>query len=215
MRIILCFISLIFFIACGNNESVKTETKEATTQKATTHPSKAATAANNNNKIKTQKPPIQVNNKTRTQPDALSLKDYKAKNEGWMVNLEEAYAESKKTGKPIMANFTGSDWCGWCKRLDKSVFHTPEFAKWSKKSVVLLELDFPKRFRVPQEIATQNNSLKQAFGIRGYPTIWVFDAEKDADGKFNFKGIGKTGYTKTFDEFKNQIEGYIAAAKNG
>ena len=41
--------------------------------------------------------------------------EYKAENEGWLVKIEDAYAESKKTGKPILANFTGSDWCGWCK----------------------------------------------------------------------------------------------------
>ena len=42
---------------------------------------------------------------------------YTAENPGWLVNVDEAYAISKKTGKPILANFTGSDWCGWCKRL--------------------------------------------------------------------------------------------------
>ena len=52
---------------------------------------------------------------------------YKAENEGWLVNLDEAYEKSKKTGKPIMANFTGSDWCGWCKRLTASVFSQDEF----------------------------------------------------------------------------------------
>ena len=46
---------------------------------------------------------------------------YKAENEGWLVNIDEAYEMSQKTGKPILANFTGSDWCGWCKRLTKSV----------------------------------------------------------------------------------------------
>ena len=49
---------------------------------------------------------------------------YTAENEGWLVDVDEAYAESQKTGKPILANFTGSDWCGWCKRLTKSVFRS-------------------------------------------------------------------------------------------
>ena len=132
--------------------------------------------------------------------------DYTAKNEGWLIDLEEAYQQSQKTGKPIMANFTGSDWCGWCKRLDKSVFHTPEFKKWSKKNVVLLELDFPRRFKTPAEISEQNNGLKNAFKVRGFPTIWVFDLAKDPEGKFSISALGKTGYTKTVGEFTTNIE---------
>lgn len=49
---------------------------------------------------------------------------YKATHEGWLVSIDEAFTLSKKTGKPIMANFTGSDWCGWCKRLSAAVFFT-------------------------------------------------------------------------------------------
>ena len=47
--------------------------------------------------------------------------DYKASMDGWVVNLEKAQAISVKTGKPILANFTGTDWCGWCIRLKKEV----------------------------------------------------------------------------------------------
>ena len=47
---------------------------------------------------------------------------YKASMNGWEVNLDAAQAISIKTGKPILANFTGTDWCGWCIRLKKEVF---------------------------------------------------------------------------------------------
>ena len=40
----------------------------------------------------------------------------------WNNDLEEAAKLSLKTGKPILANFTGSDWCGWCIRLKKRSF---------------------------------------------------------------------------------------------
>lgn len=153
--------------------------------------------------------------RTMNPPAEINQGDYKAKNEGWLVNMEEAFDQSKKSGKPIMANFTGSDWCGWCKRLDKSVFHQPGFKSWAEKNVVLLELDFPRRFRLPQEIAAQNRSLQQTFGVRGYPTIWLFDVDKDANGKYNIQGLGKTGYTKTLDEFKQTMGGYMANRKVG
>lgn len=132
--------------------------------------------------------------------------DYKAENEGWLVKIDEAYAQSKKTGKPILANFTGSDWCGWCKRLTASVFVKPDFKKWAEENVVLLELDFPRRKKVPADIKQQNASLQQAFNVRGYPAVWLFDMDKDAAGQFSVSALGKTGYTKTVEEFTGGLE---------
>lgn len=136
---------------------------------------------------------------------------YKAENEGWLVNLDEAYAISKKENKPILANFTGSDWCGWCKRLTASVFVHDEFKKWADENVVLLELDFPRRKSLPSDIKEQNRGLQQAFKVRGYPTIWLFDLDKDSpDAQYNIEALGKTGYTKTVAEFTSNLEQMIA-----
>ncbi len=134
------------------------------------------------------------------------LASYTAKNEGWLVKIEDAYAESQKTGKPILANFTGSDWCGWCKKLDRSVFVHDEFKNWAKKNVVLLELDYPRRKQVPTEIKQQNTDLQRAFGVRGFPTVWLFDLSQDAAGQFNVNALGKTGYTPTVSEFTGNLE---------
>jgi len=135
---------------------------------------------------------------------------YQAENDGWLVDINEAYDESKRTGKPILANHTGSDWCGWCKRLTKSVFVHDEFKTWAEKNVVLLELDHPKRKKLPAHIEQQNKSLAQAFGVRGYPTITVFDLEKNANGEFAISKLGRTGYTKTATEFTVNIDKMIA-----
>lgn len=139
-----------------------------------------------------------------------------AENEGWLVNLEEAYKQSKETGKPILANFTGSDWCGWCKRLTKSVFIHDEFKEWAADNVILLELDFPRRKKLPADLKKQNQDLQRAFNVRGYPTIWVFDLEKDpASQQFNISALGKTGYTKTVDEFTGNVDQMIAKRTSG
>jgi len=213
----LLYIAIIFsMVSCAAERAEK----KSVAQKQTI-PQKANSLQNDGKQVITKKPPKTNKAKTTTaatRPAGLvsagsSNSNYKAKNEGWLVNLEEALAQSKKTGKPIMANFTGSDWCGWCKRLDKSVFHQPEFKTWADKNVVLLELDFPKRFRVPADVAQQNQSLKQAFGIRGYPTIWVFDLDKDETNNFKITALGKTGYTKTFQEFKTNVDSFIARRK--
>lgn len=139
---------------------------------------------------------------------------YKATHEGWLVSLDEAYAQSKKTGKPILANFTGSDWCGWCKRLSAAVFTKPEFQAWAKKNVILLELDFPRSFQVPENIRTQNANMQQSFGVRGYPTIWVFDADKDKKTQqYSFNALGKTGYTPTVKEFTDGVDQMLTKRK--
>ena len=62
---------------------------------------------------------------------------YKASMAGWTVGLDNVYEESQKTGKPILANFTGSDWCGWCIKLKADVFSKPKFTAWADKNVVL------------------------------------------------------------------------------
>ena len=102
---------------------------------------------------------------------------FSQENNGWLINYEEAYQKSINEDKPIMANFTGSDWCGWCKRLKKAVFDTEVFQNWAKKNVVLLELDYPRRTPQAPEIQEQNRQLQQTFRgiVRGYPTVLVFD----------------------------------------
>lgn len=147
---------------------------------------------------------------------AIAQENYTAENKGWLVDLDQAYALSKKTGKPIMANFTGSDWCGWCKKLTASVFSTPEFKKWADKNVVLLELDFPRRKQIPDKIRQQNNSLQQAFQVRGYPTVWVFRAEKDpGTGQYELEALGKTGYTPTVGEFTSGVDQMLKRSAKG
>ena len=58
----------------------------------------------------------------------------------WHDSYESAIEESQKTGKPILADFTGSDWCHWCVKLKTDVFETETFQNWAQDNVVLLEL---------------------------------------------------------------------------
>ena len=111
----------------------------------------------------------------------------------WETNVTKVMEVANKTKKPILLFFTGSDWCGWCIRLQKEVLKTPEFAAWAKDNVVLVELDFPRKSNQTEEIKKQNNELQMAFGIQGFPTV-VFANAAMKDGKVNFSGIGSTGY---------------------
>ena len=122
-----------------------------------------------------------------------SLNLYSQDNDGWLINFEEAAKLSIKSGKPILANFTGSDWCGWCIRLKKEVFVTPTFKKWAEENVILLELDYPRRQQQTDEIKKQNRELQQFFQVRGYPTLHIFNVVI-TDGKTQITSLGKMGY---------------------
>lgn len=113
----------------------------------------------------------------------------------WLTDMEQAVKVSKKTKKPLLLFFTGSDWCGWCIRLQKEVLKTPEFAAWADKNVVLVELDYPRRTPQTPELKAQNAQLQQFFAVRGYPTIWLANATKaDKDSPISFEQLGSTGY---------------------
>jgi len=111
----------------------------------------------------------------------------------WETNLQKATEVSIKTKKPLLLFFTGSDWCGWCIRLQKEVLKTPEFNAWAKDNVVLVELDFPRRSPQIPEIQKQNMELQQIFQVQGYPTVW-FANPSMKEGKINLDKLGSTGY---------------------
>lgn len=109
-----------------------------------------------------------------------------ADNLNWNGNLEKAVEQAKKENKAVLVNFTGSDWCIWCKRLSAEVFQQKEFEEYAKKSLVLVMLDFPKDIEQTQETKEYNNKLAQKYGIQGFPTILLIDGQ----GKL----VAQTGY---------------------
>ncbi len=142
------------------------------------------------------------------------------KKEGWLINYEEVYEQSLIYNQPILANFTGSDWCGWCKKLKRAVFDTDIFKKWAKENVILFELDYPRRTPQDPEIKQQNLQLQQTFRsvVRGYPTVLLFDIERTSDenGEKQNDGInllGKMGYMGDANSFISVAETNIKNRK--
>ena len=111
----------------------------------------------------------------------------------WLNDLAKATEIAQKENKKVMLFFTGSDWCGWCVRLQNEKNKKEEFINWAKEHVVLVELDFPRNKQLEPNIAAQNNQLQQMFGIRGYPTVWFVNSSI-TDGKINLEKLGSTGY---------------------
>ncbi|MBN2790008.1 MAG: thioredoxin family protein [Candidatus Delongbacteria bacterium] len=106
----------------------------------------------------------------------------------WETSYSAAVSKAKKSGKKLLLDFTGSDWCGWCIKLDNEVFSKKDFQNYADKNLILVKLDFPRSIKQSNELKKQNKSLARKFDIRGYPTIILLDN--------NEKLLGKTGYQK-------------------
>ncbi len=112
----------------------------------------------------------------------------------WHTDMTKATEIAIKEKKPLLLFFTGSDWCGWCVRLQNEVLKTPEFKKWASENVVLVELDFPRRTPQEESLKQQNAQLAQALGVQGFPTLYFVTPSKTPDNKVNLNNFGSQGY---------------------
>jgi protein disulfide-isomerase len=115
--------------------------------------------------------------------------------ETWHTTWEAAARESKRTGKPILMDFTGSNWCGWCKKLKSEVFSTPEFSSWANKHVVLMELDFPRPNNQPEAIQKQNQELSEKYGVQGFPSVLFVNPKGEVLGEYGYDEGGPQVWT--------------------
>ena len=90
----------------------------------------------------------------------------------WLTDLPKAQAQAKAENKLLLLDFTGSDWCIWCIRLDNDTFSKPEFAVYAKKNLVLVQLDFPNKKPQPDELKKANAALAAKYDPEGaFPTL--------------------------------------------
>lgn len=123
----------------------------------------------------------------------------------WTQDYDAAVALAKAKDATVIVNFTGSDWCGWCKIMDKNVFHNDKFPPIAKTlNLVLVYIDFPSdKSLVPGKYTERNNTLKGKFGVGGYPTYIVLDSDLKKLGKLG------AGREKTPESFGKEIESIL------
>lgn len=115
----------------------------------------------------------------------------------WTMDIDAARALAKKKRLPVLLNFTGSDWCGWCKLMDKNVFNKQEWLDYAADNLVLVFIDFPKgKGLVPQKYVARNQRLKDEYGAKGFPTYVVLDL--DAETVLARLGAGQEKTPKSF-----------------
>lgn len=123
---------------------------------------------------------------------------------GWSDDYEKAMAQAKAEKKNVLLDFTGSDWCGWCIRLNDEVFSKAEFKKYAKDNLVLVEVDFPQGKRLPKKVKEQNDKLQKDHGVRGFPTIVVLDPEGKKLGQLGYMEGGPKNFIAKLDELKSK-----------
>ncbi len=96
----------------------------------------------------------------------------------WETDFATSIEKAKKENKKLFVNFTGSDWCGWCIRLEKEVFSKEEFVAYANKNFVCVKLDFPRTKKLPEAEAKQNYDLAKQYSVKGFPTIMMLDTDK-------------------------------------
>ena len=115
----------------------------------------------------------------------------------WMDNFDAAKAKATKESKPILILFTGSDWCGWCIKLEKEVLSQKAFQDYAKENLVLMLVDFPQKKKQSDELKKQNEMLETDYKIEGYPTMYLLDAEgKKISKEFGYRPDGAEAYVE-------------------
>jgi protein disulfide-isomerase len=112
----------------------------------------------------------------------------------WYSNYNQAVQSAQKARLPILLFFTGSDWCGWCKKLQQEVFSSPDFAQAAGNSFIFVEVDFPKNKQLPPEEVQQNAQLKQKYGVSGFPTVVILDSNQNFVAQSGYRPGGGRAY---------------------
>lgn len=125
-----------------------------------------------------------------------------ALDKAWFTDYKKAEAVAKEKKLPILALFTGSDWCPYCIKLEKEVLKTSAFKKATDGKFVLLYLDFPRKKELPAAQVRQNKELSGKYGVQGYPTTVVLNADGKVLGRIGGYAPAKAWFKQLGDIVK-------------
>ena len=127
--------------------------------------------------------------------------------EGWTHDFAAAKKQAADEKKDILMDFTGSDWCGWCIKLNDEIFKLDPFKAGVKDKFVLVELDFPQdKTKLTEETIKQNEELQEKYAIQGFPTILLCDASGKPFARTGYQPGGPEKYVAHLDELRAKKE---------
>jgi len=142
----------------------------------------------------------------------ISCPAWSAQEKDWETNFKLALAKAEKSSKCMLLNFSGSDWCVWCKKLDSEVFSNPEFKEYARGNLVCVVLDFPLIKPQSRDLKKQNAELAGKYGVNGYPTIVILNSKGDL---INTTGYLAGGAKKYVEHLKAIISEYEKKNSSG
>lgn len=95
----------------------------------------------------------------------------------WPTDVAAAQKKAQAENKSLLLFFTGSDWCGYCIKLEEAVLTKEGTTEKISEKFVPVVLDFPAKKEIPAELKAQNDALKKQLGIRGFPTLMAVDPD--------------------------------------
>ena len=122
----------------------------------------------------------------------------------WDTDFGEASARAKEQGMYMLLDFSGSDWCGWCIKLDEEVFSRNAFQTFAKDSLVCVLLDFPRRKPQSDRLKEQNQALAQRYGVQGFPTVLILSPDGDPVERTGYRRGGPEKYVEHLKEIINK-----------
>ncbi|HEY2125250.1 MAG TPA: thioredoxin family protein [Chthoniobacterales bacterium] len=120
----------------------------------------------------------------------------------WQTDYKKAQEQAKTDKKLLLVDFTGSDWCGWCIRLNREVFSKPEFQEYANKNLVLLEIDFPRGKTQTPALKKQNEELATQYRIQGFPTLVVLNGEGRVVGALGYMQGGPSVFIAELEKLR-------------
>ena len=132
---------------------------------------------------------------------------------GFTDNLDEALKSAKANKRYVVAVFSGSDWCGWCKKLEKEILSTEEFRKGAAGKYELVYIDNPRDKELLSEHGKENNrKLTSKYEVCGFPTVLVLDGDGKKVAELGYDRGGPQKYLEKLEEetkYAPDIKKYI------
>ncbi|WP_139922231.1 thioredoxin family protein [Hymenobacter sp. DG01] len=116
----------------------------------------------------------------------------------WVSTLDAALQQAKATNRPVLAVFSGSDWCKPCIMLKQEVFDQPEFTRYAQDKLVLARFDFPrsKKNKLPAEQTRHNEQAAAQLNKEGsFPLVVLLSPEGKVLAKTGYRPGGAAAYT--------------------
>lgn len=126
----------------------------------------------------------------------------------WETDFEKARQSAQAEHKLILLNFSGSDWCVNCIRLEKDIFEDSNFTHYTDEHLVLVNADFPrlKKHELSKEQQKKNDQLADTYNKDGiFPLTLLLTPSGTILKKWE-------GYPKVSpDEFTRQLKAVVDA----